>query len=183
MNTQQKRILLIDDDRVITRTLSQYLAGAGYSNLRSVNDPTMATQVVKEFDPHVILLDISMPGMDGLAVAQALQQRDDPPAVIFCTAYDRYAVQAFERQAVGYLVKPVREDRLRAAIEVAARPNRLQRAGAATAKPGTPRSHVSSESHRGVDRLAVSDVRCSRSCTQCIVNHANHGCVSTTFCC
>ena len=68
-----------------------------------------------------MLLDVRMPGMDGIEAARHLAALDDPPAVIFTTAYDEYAVEAFETQAVGYLLKPVRQEKLARALHRAAR--------------------------------------------------------------
>jgi two-component system response regulator AlgR len=74
-----------------------------------------------ELNPEVLLLDISMPGMDGMSLARVLQQGGVSPAVIFCTAYQDQALKAFEVEAVDYLVKPVRAERLEKAIEKARR--------------------------------------------------------------
>ncbi len=76
--------------------------------------------------PDVLLLDVRMPVMDGLEVAQHLAELDEPPAVVFTTAYDEYAMQAFEAQRVGYLLKPVRKEKLAAALERARRLSRRQ---------------------------------------------------------
>jgi len=71
--------------------------------------------------PDVLLLDISMPGLDGMTLAQMLQSGSHPPAVIFCTAWSDRAVEAFECEAVDYLVKPVRAERLERALDKARR--------------------------------------------------------------
>jgi two-component system response regulator AlgR len=76
-----------------------------------------------------VLLDVRMPGISGLEVARHIDSLEDPPAVIFTTAYDQYAVDAFETEAVGYLLKPVRKEKLAHALRHAARlsPTRLAR--------------------------------------------------------
>jgi two-component system response regulator AlgR len=71
--------------------------------------------------PDVLLLDISMPGMDGMTLAHTLQKQDSAPAIIFCTAWSDQAVEAFECDAVDYLVKPVRAERLELALDKARR--------------------------------------------------------------
>jgi two-component system response regulator AlgR len=74
-----------------------------------------------ELRPDVVLLDVRMPGLTGIQVARHIDSLEDPPAVIFTTAYDQYAVDAFETEAVGYLLKPVRKEKLAHALRHAAR--------------------------------------------------------------
>jgi two-component system, LytTR family, response regulator AlgR len=80
-----------------------------------------ALRLVTELDPDVVLLDIRMPGMDGIEAARHMAVLEEPPAVIFTTAYDEHALEAFETHAVGYLLKPVRREKLARAIRQAAR--------------------------------------------------------------
>jgi len=80
---------------------------------------------------ELLLLDIQMPGMGGLEVARHLASLPEPPTVVFVTAHDRHAVEAFELNALDYLLKPVRAERLAAALRKAATPNREQLAKAA----------------------------------------------------
>ena len=81
----------------------------------------------------MVLLDIRMPEMDGIELAQHLQKLEQPPAVIFATAYDAYAIRAFELHAIDYLLKPIRAARLKEALARA-------RVGAAAAGRGAARS-------------------------------------------
>ena len=80
-----------------------------------------ALEMCVRLEPDVVLLDIRMPGMDGIEAARHLNALDDPPAVIFTTAHDEHALEAFETQAIGYLLKPVRLEKLARAIRHAAR--------------------------------------------------------------
>jgi two-component system, LytTR family, response regulator AlgR len=80
-----------------------------------------AIRRIEQDRPAVVLLDIRMPGMSGIEVARHLSRLEEPPAVIFTTAYDEYALEAFDSHAVGYLLKPVRRERLEAALTHAAR--------------------------------------------------------------
>src|SRR5690606_35385898 len=123
------RVLIVDDEapaRLRLRGLQQQIPGVVVAG--EAGDGASAR---KQFDApgtDIVLLDIRMPGMDGLECARHLAGLATPPAVIFTTAYDRFAIEAFEAQAVDYLVKPVRRERLEAALSRASRPNAAQRA-------------------------------------------------------
>ncbi len=82
-------------------------------------DGQQAAETLRERMPDVLLLDIRMPKMDGIELARHLCQLDSPPAIIFVTAFDSYAVEAFELNAIDYLVKPVRAQRLAVALQKA----------------------------------------------------------------
>ncbi|HEX7031146.1 MAG TPA: response regulator, partial [Gammaproteobacteria bacterium] len=103
------RVLIVDDEapaRLRLRGLLQQIP-----DVAVVGEAGDGASALKQFDalnPDVVLLDIRMPGMDGLECARHLAGLATPPAVIFTTAYDRFAIEAFEAQAMDYLVKPVR---------------------------------------------------------------------------
>ena len=80
-----------------------------------------ALAIAGNASPDVVLLDIRMPGMNGIETAHHLNAFEAPPAIIFTTAYDEYAIEAFDARAVGYVLKPVRRERLDCALEQAAR--------------------------------------------------------------
>jgi two-component system LytT family response regulator len=110
------KVLLADDEQPARDRLRQLLAGE--SDLEIVGeaeDGVQAVERVAALSPDLILLDIQMPGFSGLEVAASLPR--PRPAIIFCTAYEQYAVDAFELNAVDYLLKPVNRARLHAAIE------------------------------------------------------------------
>ncbi|MEL0081432.1 MAG: response regulator transcription factor [Gammaproteobacteria bacterium] len=112
------RLLIVDDEAPARRRLRQLLAEDDrYLCVGEAADGVEALARVDELQPDVLLLDIRMPGMDGLEVARHLQQLDPPPAVIFTTAYDEFALQAFDANAVHYLVKPIRQQRLLEALQ------------------------------------------------------------------
>jgi two-component system response regulator AlgR len=90
-----------------------------------------------------VLLDIRMPGMDGLEAAQHLTRLSTPPAVIFTTAYDEHALAAFDANAIDYLLKPIRANRLRQALEKALRLKATQMNGLEELSSTTGRSHIS----------------------------------------
>jgi len=124
-----------------------------------------ALELALRLQPDVLLLDIRMPGLDGLQVAQQLCEREQAPAVIFCTAFEAFALEAFKVNAVGYLVKPVREEHLTAALKNVRRINRAQLAAlqegiASAPEVDSARSHISVQSHRGLELIALSSVFC-----------------------
>jgi two-component system LytT family response regulator len=115
------RVLVVDDEPLARRRLRRLLQGSrGVEVVRECGDGPSAVAAVTEFAPDVLLLDVQMPGMDGFEVLNAC--RVAPlPEVIFVTAYDRYAVRAFEHHALDYLLKPVAPERLAAALTHARR--------------------------------------------------------------
>jgi two-component system, LytTR family, response regulator len=109
------RILLVDDEQPARDRLRQLLAGVEDVTIAGeAEDGVQAIEQVGELQPDLLLLDIQMPGCSGLEVAASLGR--PRPAIIFCTAFDQYAVDAFELQAVDYLLKPVNRARLHAAL-------------------------------------------------------------------
>src|SRR5690606_24652627 len=102
-----------------------------------------ALEQCNALQPDIVLLDVRMPGMDGLEVARHLATLEEPPAVIFVTAFDEYALQAFESEAIAYLLKPVRAEKLRAALNKAGRLTRPQLQQVASASREAPRrTHI-----------------------------------------
>jgi two-component system response regulator AlgR len=85
-----------------------------------------ALGMAQSLEPDIVLMDIRMPGMDGIEAARHIAKLEQPPAVIFTTAFSDHALEAFETHAVDYLLKPVKQERLQAAIDAAIRPTRAQ---------------------------------------------------------
>ncbi len=134
------KVLIVDDEPLARRRLATLLAGVdGVEVIGEAADGAQALAAVDRHDPDLVLLDIRMPGIDGLEVARRLTLRDDPPMVVFCSAYDEHALAAFEAEAIDYLLKPVRRERLLAALE---RVRRLNGDVAAAASKVRQRSHI-----------------------------------------
>ncbi|MDZ3831051.1 MAG: LytTR family DNA-binding domain-containing protein [Sphingopyxis sp.] len=114
---QSLRTLIVDDEPLAIERL-QILAGQqdGISLVGTASDGASALRMVEALAPDLLLCDIAMPDLNGLDVAAALDKHDNPPAVVFVTAFDQYAVAAFDVAAVDYLLKPVSPDRLARAI-------------------------------------------------------------------
>lgn len=116
-----------------------------------------ALELCERLQPDVLLLDIRMPDMDGIETARHLAGLGDGPAVIFTTAYDSYAVAAFDAEAVGYLLKPVRRERLLRALGHAVR---LTRPKLAALAGGTPaRASICVRKAAGLVMIPVADIR------------------------
>lgn len=109
------RVLIVDDEAPARARLRQMLASEeGCEIAGEAETGTQALQLVHELKPDVILLDIQMPGLSGIDVAASLQPRAH---VIFCTAFDQHAVDAFELNALDYLLKPISRARLKQALD------------------------------------------------------------------
>lgn len=112
------RILIADDEPLAAERLQLLLARAdGAQLVGTASDGDSAINLTEALHPDLLLLDIAMPGLDGISVARALAAQDPSPAVVFVTAFDHFAVAAFEVEAVDYLMKPVEPGRLQRALD------------------------------------------------------------------
>jgi two-component system response regulator AlgR len=118
------KALVVDDEPLARERMRALLTDIdGIEVVGEAGNGREALDAVTALQPDLLLLDIRMPLMDGLEAARHLGELETPPAIIFCTAYEDHALQAFEANAVDYLVKPVRGDRLGAAVAKARRWN------------------------------------------------------------
>jgi two-component system, LytTR family, response regulator AlgR len=103
----QLKVLIVDDEPPARERLKSLLIEIPDTEVvgEAINGP-QSLERAHELTPDVVLLDVRMPGMDGIEVARHLNALEEPPAVIFTTAFDEYAVNAFEAHAIGYLLKP-----------------------------------------------------------------------------
>ncbi|MDX2506534.1 MAG: LytTR family DNA-binding domain-containing protein [Gammaproteobacteria bacterium] len=155
--------ILIADDEPLARErlilLSQEVehgcmileAANGLEAIKQVNDAA----------PDVVLMDIRMPGMSGLEAAKHLAGIDNPPAIIFTTAYDEYALQAFETQAIDYLLKPIRKERLEKALGNCSKLNKLQLEQLGHQNQDISlRTHISVQVRGMILLVSVKDIDC-----------------------
>lgn len=118
MTIDPLRILVADDEPLASERLNLLLGRIdGVTVVGTAHDGTEAVVLAEHEAPDVVMLDIAMPGLDGIEVARALSRLPRSPAVIFVTAYDQFAVAAFEVAAVDYLMKPTDAARLDRALE------------------------------------------------------------------
>ena len=153
------RVLIVDDEPPARERLRSLLAEiADTSVIGEAANGHEALAATHELNPDVVLLDVRMPGMDGLEAARHLNVLEEPPAVIFTTAYEQYAVQAFDTHAVGYLLKPVRKEQLAAALTRAGRLTRAQLQKLA-AGVETRRTHIAARSREGLKLIPIEEVQ------------------------
>jgi two-component system response regulator AlgR len=151
--------MIVDDEQLARDRLSRMIDGfESHEVVGEAGNGVEAVRVASTMQPEVVLMDIRMPGMDGLEAARHIVEIEEPPAVIFCTAYEEHAVEAFDLQAVGYLLKPVRRESLEAALGKAQRVNKAQLAALAEEQPPR-RTHISARTRKGIELIPVDDVR------------------------
>ena len=150
-------ILIVDDEPLARARLARMLADEpGYRVVAEAASAEEALQATLQEDPDVVLLDIHLPGGSGLQAAARLTELEDPPAVIFCTAFDQHALEAFSVSAVDYLLKPVRKEKLLAALARSCKVNRAQRQQLQPAD--NAREHISARSRKGVELIPLDSV-------------------------
>jgi two-component system response regulator AlgR len=120
-------VLIVDDEHLARQRLRKMLSTtAEYQIIGEAETGEDALRKTQAAQPDVVLMDIRMPGMDGIEAASYINKLDNPPAIIFTTAYSDHALSAFETHAIDYLLKPIKQNRLRAALEAAKRVNKAQ---------------------------------------------------------
>lgn len=152
------KALVVDDEQPARARLSALLRELGQVEvIGEARNATEALQCIDELDPDLLYLDVRMPGMSGLELARHLGSLEEPPAIIFTTAHDEHAMEAFEAEAVGYLLKPVRKEKLAAATERAQRLTQRQLGSVAGV---APRTHLSVRQRDGIRLIRLEDVIC-----------------------
>lgn len=121
------KILIVDDEKPARDRLVRLVNDlAVHEVVGEAGNGVEALELTQASEPDIVLMDIRMPGMDGIEAARHISGLEQPPAVIFTTAFADHALEAFETHAVDYLLKPVKKDRLQSAIDAAAKPTRAQ---------------------------------------------------------
>jgi len=170
MKNSMMKILVCDDEKLARERLIRLLETIPTCEvIAQAERDSEALEQARLFQPDIVLLDIQMPGINGLEVAMRLNQMTHPPAIIFCTAYEDYAIAAFRAQAVGYLLKPIRQEALQQALLNVKQLNRVQLTalkqladsvtGEKNPEVSHERSHLSVRSHRGIELIPVVDIR------------------------
>jgi two-component system, LytTR family, response regulator AlgR len=153
------RVLIVDDEAPARERLRSLLTEIDAADVvGEAVTGEQAVQRVSELAPDIVLLDVRMPGMDGIEAARHMNLLEQPPAVIFTTAYDEYAMKAFDAQAVGYLLKPIRKEKLTAALAHAGRLTRPQLTDVSN-KVENRRSHIAVKHREGLKLIPMDDVQ------------------------
>src|SRR5471030_1371498 len=120
-------VLIVDDEPLARERLSRLVSELeGYRVLEpSATSGEDALALIDSLKPDVVLLDIRMPGLDGLQVAARLSERESPPSVVLCASQDEFSSEALDASGVSFLVKPINADALLRALKKAERPNRV----------------------------------------------------------
>jgi len=153
-------ILITDDEPLARARLRSMLEeDQQYQIVGEASSGKQALMMCGNLNPDVILLDIRMPDMDGLEAAFHLSVLENPPAIIFTTAYSEHALIAFEREAVDYLLKPIRKERLDTALRKAKKINRAQlQALGDPEKNDQGRTHLSAQSSGNIQLIPINDI-------------------------
>jgi two-component system response regulator AlgR len=154
------RVLLVDDEELARLRLRQLVGECIEPAASVVGEAANAAQALSWLATQtcdVVLLDVQMPGRDGTQLAAELRGAPEPPAVVFVTAHAEHALRAFDLEAVDYLTKPVRRERLHAALQRVAQRLALQRGSPSAAAPGEVPVIIVTDRGRLV-RVPVADV-------------------------
>ncbi len=153
------RCLVVDDELLARQRLSRLLARLQTVEVcGEASNGRDAVELAQRMRPDAVLLDIRMPGMDGLEAARHLGALEQAPAVIFTTAYGDYALEAFDAQAIDYLLKPISEERLLQALKKARRLNPGQLDELAAANDRAARTHLCARLLGNLHLVPIEDV-------------------------
>ena len=150
-------VVIVDDEPLAAQRLRDMVGAIeGFRVVGLAHDGRAALEAIQHHQPGLVLLDVQMPEMDGLELAHHLQTLEHPPAVVFCTAYDQYALDAFNAQAVDYIVKPVRQQRLHQALD------KVERFSGQRTAPPKPerRTHLCARLRGNLELVSVDSIIC-----------------------
>ncbi len=153
------KILVVDDEPPARERLMHMLSDmTDIDTVGEAANGVEAVQMVQTTRPDVVLMDIRMPGMDGLEASRHLSQMEEPPAIIFTTAYSEHALEAFDAHAVGYLVKPIRQERLEESLTKARKLTQAQLATLSRESQSTGRTHICARVRGNLELIPVDEV-------------------------
>ncbi len=153
------KVLIVDDERLARERLIRMVGALPeYGVVGDAASGSEALEKIENLDPDIVLLDIRMPGMDGLSAGERISKLPSPPAIVYCTAFSEHALDAINVQAAGYLLKPVRRDALQDTLAKIGKTNKVQLASIETNKDKKVRTHISAKTRRGIELVPLSNV-------------------------
>ena len=172
------RVLIVDDEQPARDRLRTILEDEdGFIVAGEARNGQEALVECERLSPDVILLDIRMPGLDGIETAQHLNTLETRPAVVFTTAYDEYAIDAFEARAIGYVLKPVRRAKLLAALNHASSlTSQALTDVAADANLDESRKHICARAHGELRLIPIESVSSFQADQKYVAVHHDNGC-------
>ncbi|QSG84835.1 LytR/AlgR family response regulator transcription factor [Acinetobacter indicus] len=155
-------VLICDDEPLATERLARLVTQLGHQVVATASHGEQAIELADEHQPDVVLLDIQMPEMDGLSCAQHLRELDPMPAIVFCTAYDEHALDAFKSQAEGYLLKPVMQQELQQVLDHLTKLTQAQLSHIKQKENmeelNIKRHQITAKTYRGVELVPVENI-------------------------
>ncbi len=153
------KVLIVDDEapardrliHMVSSINSMETSGQASNGLEAV-------QMVQDSQPDVVLMDIRMPGMDGLEAARHLSEMGEPPAIIFTTAYSEHALEAYDANAVDYLVKPIRQEKLEESLSKARKLTKAQVTALNIETNNIGRSHICARIRGNLELIPVDEI-------------------------
>ena len=152
-------VLIVDDEHLARQRLRKMLSTTtDYQIVGEAETGEDALRKSQHSHPDVILMDIRMPGMDGIEAASYINRMDNPPAIIFTTAFTDHALDAFETHAIDYLLKPIKQSRLEAALDAAKRMNKAQLSQLRENDKGDSRQKICVKSRGSLELIPVEEI-------------------------
>jgi len=170
------KVLVVDDEALARDRLISMLSEmeGDYDVVGEATNGMQAIEQVLALKPEILLLDIHMPGMNGLEVAMHLAKHETPPAIIFTTAYDEHALAAFEAQAIAYLLKPIQKEQLTTSLQKARQLKHGQLKDIQETSENK-RTHISVKLRGDLQLIPVADVQYFRADQKYIEMHHSAG--------
>ena len=151
-------VLIVDDEQLARQRLKKMLAASSTPCIiAEAENGEEALRKSQHAQPDIVLMDIRMPGMDGIEAASYMNKMEHPPAIIFTTAYNDHALEAFTTHAIDYLVKPIKQQRLEKALQAARRINKAQ-ISLLKATSNTARSTICIKQGNALELIPVDEI-------------------------
>lgn len=152
-------VLIVDDEQLARQRLRKMLSSNSiYRIIGEAETGEDALRKTQTSRPDVVLMDIRMPGMDGIEAAGYINRMDKPPAIIFTTAFSDHALNAFETHAIDYLLKPIKQSRLEAALDAAKRMNKAQLNQLRDEETGVARKNICIKSRGSLELIPIDEI-------------------------